>query len=175
MRVTYFVRGSLTAFQHLAGHKSVSLTFRPLLLLLNCLHADQLQNQTLLSHCLALCCGTEASFQRSLMDVFFFFLHVYGRVCLFMQVQKEKSTREGETERDVELSEREWESWNQTLTWSFLMVHKRPVSLEALLRLQRNAFLVFALEELTDHRPVCSLSKDSCLCSFLIRTETLCD
>lgn len=33
----------------------------------------------------------------------------------------------------------------------------------------------FAPEELTDHWPVCSLSKDSCLCSFLIRTKALCD
>lgn len=144
-------------------------------LLLNCLHAGQLQNQALLSHCLALCCGTEASFQRRLMDGFFCFFCMFIGVCVFMQVQKEKSMRERETERDGELCEREWESWNETLTWSFLMVHKRPVSLEALLRLQRNAFLVFALEELTDHWPVCSLSKDSCLCSFLIRTKTLCD
>lgn len=83
-----------------------------------------------------------------------FFLLVYGHVCVFLQVERQEPEREGKTWRDGELSgrerererkEREWESWDETLTWSFLVLQKQPVSSEALLRLQRNAFLVFLL------------------------------
>lgn len=139
---------------------------------LHCLHAGQLLNQTRLSCCLALCCGAEASFHRLLMDVFFC---LFMGMCVFFFWERRIHEGGRDTERWRAVWEREWESWDETLTWSFLMAQKRPVSSEALLRLQRNAFLVFAPEELTDHWPVCSLSKDSCLCSFLIRTKALCD
>lgn len=46
------------------------------------------------------------------------------------------------------------------LTWTFLMMQKWPMNLEALLRLQKllpSFFFFFALKELTDQRPVCLL------------------
>lgn len=145
--------------------------------LLQCLHICQLLNQTLLSSIMLWYwgfisqtfnwCFFSCLFMGMCVCVFLFFF-----VCFF--ASWERRIQEG-GERHRESCVREWESWDETLTWSFLMVQKRPVSSEALLRLQRNAFLVFAPEELTDHWPVCSLSKDSCLCSFLIRTKALCD
>lgn len=143
-------------------------------LLLRCLLTHQPLNQTLLSCCVAWCFDAKALCRRLFMDVSFCLLMC---MCVFLLwVEKENSNEGGrDRQRDGETYEKEWESWDEMLTWSFLMVQKRPVSSEALLRLQRNAFLIFAPEELTDHRPVCSLSKDSCLCSFLIRTKALCD
>lgn len=71
---------------------------------LHCLHAGQLLNQTRLSCCLALCCGAEASFHRLLMDVFFC---LFMGMCVFFFFEREESMREGETQRDGELCERE--------------------------------------------------------------------
>lgn len=131
--------------------------------LLNCLHAGQLLNQTLLPQLLSIVWWRWGLFSQTFSGCFFCAC-LWACVCVFSKLRK-KNPRRRDQLRDGELWEGEWESWDESLTWSFLMMQKWPVSLKTLLRLQTNVFLVFAPEKLTDHRPVCSLSKDSCLWS----------
>lgn len=84
---------------------------------LHCLHADQLQSQALLSHCSALCCGTQASFHRCLMDVFFFCM--FMGVCVFLQVEKEKNHEGGWKMEDCvrESGSPEMKRWHGVSLW----------------------------------------------------------